>query len=113
LFAPLLGFNYHGSDEVQLAIIDLGERFWKKGPLKSSDVSPELMRLLEPYLCGVWLRSRVAQNFPEGIPLQPEPPVKVTTERIFTQRDVERHIYPEVGMYCILGDEVWDLGRKF
>lgn len=113
MFALLLGFNYHGSDEVQLAIIDLGDRFWKKGPLKSKDVSPELMRLLEPYLCGVWLKSSAADNIPEGFPLQPQAPVKESADLIFTQRDVERHIYPEVGMYCILGDEVWDLGRKF
>jgi hypothetical protein len=57
-----------------------------------------LVERLAPYRCG-FLR----QNAPPALPRQ----------RIFTMRELARHIYPEVGMYCAIDGDVYDIGRKY
>jgi predicted heme/steroid binding protein len=58
---------------------------------------PELLGSLAPYKCGCL---RQSAGLPPG-------------ERPFTLRELGRHIYPEVGMYCAVDGAVLDLGREF
>jgi hypothetical protein len=70
----------------------------KKSPaaaLEGLDVA-NLLGRLAPHKCG-YLRQ--AAGLPPG-------------ERPFTLRELGRHIYPEVGMYCAVDGAVLDLGRE-
>lgn len=58
---------------------------------------PDLLRRLAPFRCGY---------------LKQSAPVPPTRQRTFTLPDLGRYIYPEIGMYCSIDGEVYDLGRR-
>ena len=61
-----------------------------------TDDTDVILQRLVPYKCG-FLRQAAS-----GAP----------TQRTFTLRELERHIYPQIGMYCAIDGDVYDLGRK-
>ncbi len=61
-----------------------------------TDDTDVILQRLAPYKCG-FLRQAAS-----GAP----------TQRTFTFQELERHIYPQIGMYCAIDGDVYDLGRK-
>lgn len=57
-----------------------------------------LVTRLGPYKCG-FLRQMAGA-----------PPSR---RRTFTLSELGRHIYPQIGMYCAIDGDVFDLGREF
>jgi hypothetical protein len=98
--APLTGltaFRYD-SDAEKEALVALAAR--KRSANKAFlglDVS-DLLNRLEPYKCGY---------------LRQAPGPAPSRHRTFTLRELGRYIYPQIGMYCAIGGDVYDLGRKF
>ncbi|KAL2267211.1 hypothetical protein VTJ83DRAFT_4488 [Remersonia thermophila] len=108
----ITNYNYC-NDEEQWAILLVVDAYKKSGPLNPvGDVHPWLLQRLEPYRCGFYIPDWFeTPGIPENVPRAPLPPTPEWKDSVFTQRDVERYIYPPTGMYCIIDNEVWDLGR--
>ncbi|KAK3294383.1 uncharacterized protein B0H64DRAFT_400579 [Chaetomium fimeti] len=91
----ITGFPFSSGKEEE-ALIDLA--FGKKtagDALDDLDVN-DLVTRLGPYKCGF---------------LRPTTGVPPSGRREFTLRELGRHIYPQIGMYCALDGDVYDLGR--
>jgi hypothetical protein len=88
-------FPFDSEDEKQ-AVIALSSN--NKPQNKAVFDMPRLLERLAPYKCG-FLKQ-----------MAPPPPPR---QRIFTMRELGRHIYPEVGMYCAIDGDVYDIGRKY
>lgn len=88
-------FLFHSDDEKR-AVISLSNKTKAQQKVLDFDM-PSLLGRLDPYKCG-FLRQAAAPT-PSG-------------QRVFTMRELGRHIYPEVGMYCAIDGDVYDIGRK-
>jgi hypothetical protein len=88
-------FPFDSEDEKQ-SVISFSSN--NKAQRKAVFDMPRLLERLAPYKCG-FLKQ-----------LAPPPPPR---QRIFTMQELGRHIYPEVGMYCAIDGDVYDIGRKY
>jgi hypothetical protein len=91
-----IDFPFH-SDKEKQALIALTTGDEPQGEALDALNMPDLFKRLAPYICGF-----VRQAAP------PAP----ARERIFTRTELKRCIYPEIGMYCEIDGDVYDLGRK-
>ncbi|KAK4134465.1 cytochrome b5, partial [Trichocladium antarcticum] len=57
-----------------------------------------LLRQLGPYKCGFLRQARATA------PQQ---------QRVFTMRELGRHVFPEIGLYCAVDGVVYDLTRYY
>jgi hypothetical protein len=91
-----LEFSFDSEEEKQ-ALLGLmrGNNFQAKD-LDEVDM-PVFLSRLAPYRCGY---------------LRQEAPATPRRQRTFTLRELGRYIFPEIGMYCAIDGEVYDLGRK-
>ncbi|KAK4044120.1 hypothetical protein C8A01DRAFT_31721 [Parachaetomium inaequale] len=91
----ITAFRYE-SDAEKEALVALATK--KRSPskaLEGLDVS-DLLSRLAPYKCG-YLRQATG--------------AAPSRHRTFTLRELGRYIHPQIGMYCAIGGDVYDLGR--
>ena len=97
LLTDLTAFPYDSAAEKE-ALIALATKKRSQGKaLEGLDVS-DLLARLAPYKCGY---------------IRQAPGAAPSRHRTFTLRELGRYIYPQIGMYCAIGGDVYDLGRKY